>query len=197
MLCSDPCPKGQFYDTALFMQLSHNRVAQQSLNSLGGAERRRQREMSEVRKCSETSQPQAFTSGPQGRQVGRATAGTGRGHYLSQGAPPAALLMQTQEGKEYLIVIRRDPNESTKGHRWELHRPAQTTYTLSQQRQLFKTHVLGNSKQRNSLFYREISHIECHLFHTWLWIPFLHERAGLTTWAVEAVSKQAHSFASA
>lgn len=86
----------------------------------------------------------------------------GEGTTMSQGAPPAALLMQTEEGKEYLIVIRRDPNESTKGHRWELHRPAQTTYTLSQQRQLFKTHLLRNSKQRNSLFYREISHIECH-----------------------------------
>lgn len=40
--------------------------------------------MSEVRKCSETSQPQAFSSGPRGRQVGRAKVDTGTG----QRAPP-------------------------------------------------------------------------------------------------------------
>lgn len=70
------------------------------------------------------------------------------------------------DGKSYLIVIKGDPNESSKYrwelHGWELHSPAQITYTLSQQGQLFKTHLLGNTKQRDSLFYCEISHIECH-----------------------------------
>ena len=196
MPCSNSCLKGQFCDTALFMQLSHNWVAQQSLSSPGGAGRRRQREMSEVRKCSETSQPQAFSSGPQGRQVGRAKVDTGTGQRASphpkvplllpfwcklrrgkhrlgpwfEFLDPAFVFCQApflMTGKSYLIVIKGDPNESSKGHRWELHgweghSPAQITYTLSQQGQLFKTHLLGNTKQRDSLFYCEISHIECH-----------------------------------
>lgn len=96
MLCSDSCPKCQFYEIALFMQLSHNRVVLQCLNSPGGAGRGQQRAMSEVRNHPETSQPRAFPSGPQCSQVDMATVDVGtvaECTTTSQGASPATLLM--------------------------------------------------------------------------------------------------------
>ena len=78
------------------MQLSHNRVVLQCLNSPSGAGRGQPRAMSEVRNRPETSQPQAFPSGPQCRHVDTATVDMGtvaERTTTSQGASPANLLM--------------------------------------------------------------------------------------------------------
>ena len=106
MLCSNSCPKGQFYDTALFMQLSHNWVAQQSLNSLGWSRKKMTKGDvwgQEVFRDRPAPGLHFRASGQTGGQC-HSTQGQGRGHHHVPRCP-SCCPFDTNRGEKRGIIL--------------------------------------------------------------------------------------------